>query len=148
MIELRHRNKHNDCRLEDRFPRPDEERLHVEGAALLNRLVQGREAFDLLLGHILVEHEREDGQAGVISRVTQEEVPVVDGNRHKEVEAGEDSLDERDDHTTVHHKLTEHCAALVRQTTMPDDQLPDVLELGDREVSSEGSLHAFLADDT
>ena len=55
---------------------------------------------------IFVEHERENRQTSVEGRVTKEQVSIVDGDSHEEVDAGEDGLDEGNDHTSVDNELT------------------------------------------
>ena len=73
------------------------------------------------LRDVLVEHERENWEARIDGRVTEEQVPVVDGNRHEEVQASEDGLDERDDHATMNDELTERRGALVGEPAVPDN---------------------------
>lgn len=79
----------------------------------MDGLVEGREAVDLAIRDVFVEDEREDWEARVDSRVTEDKVTVVDRDGHEEVEAGEDGLDEGDDHAAMDHELRQGSAPLV-----------------------------------
>ena len=100
------------------------------------------------LRDVLVEHEREDWETRIDGRVTEEQVPVVDWNRHEEVQASEDGLDEGNDHATMDDELTERGGALVGEPAMPDDQPLDVAEFEDGEICGQRGLHTLLTDDT
>ena len=75
----------------------------------------------MCVADILIEHEREDGQTSVEGRVTEEQVSIVDGDSHEEVDASEDGLNEGNNHTSVDDELTQGGTPLVGQTTMPDN---------------------------
>ena len=124
-------NEHNQHSLIDGLPCPDQECFEVEGAAFLDGLVEGWESFNLALRDIFVENEGEDGETRVNSRVTKDQISVVNGDCDEEVEAGEYSLDERNNHATMHDELTECGRSLVRQSTVPYDKLFDVAEPDD-----------------
>lgn len=131
----------------DRLPCPDKECFQVQGSALLDGLVEGREAIDLLEADIFVEDQGEDWETCVNGRVTQDKVAIVDRDRHKEVQTCEDGLNETDNHATMHNELRQGSASLIGQTTVPDDEFLDVTEFGDREIGSKRGLHAFLTHD-
>jgi hypothetical protein len=57
-------------------------------------------------------------------------------------------LDEGDDHASVDDELRELGSPLIRQPTMPQDEIPQMTELHEREVGRKRGLHAFFADDS
>ena len=54
----------------------------------------------------------------------------------------------RDNDSPMNDELRHHCSSFIRITTMPEEQINQVLELIDGEIRTEGCLFAFFADDT
>jgi hypothetical protein len=59
----------------------------------------------LTIGDVFVKNKGEHRETRVDRRVAHDEVSVVDRDRDEEVETGEDSLDEGDNHTAMDNEL-------------------------------------------
>ena len=56
---------------------------------------------------------------------------IVDRNGDKEVDDSENSLNERNDHTSVDNELSELTGSLIGQSSVPEQKLCKMTELDD-----------------
>ena len=96
---------------------------------------------------VTVQDERKDGHHGVNGRVADEQPVAVE---HVGFEAGGDAVDGLADgyeQAAVDDKLGELGRALVAVAAVPDEQLGEMVEVRDGEVSGERGLPPLFADD-
>lgn len=134
--------------LESRLEEPNQERFNWERSTLLQSGVQRWVFHDNFDAHVMVEHEGEDGEAGVDGRVAEDQHAIIYGYCDEVEHAWEDSLNDRNNQTSVNYELSKDSWTFVAESTVPKDQSSKLFELIDWKVCSKRGLHAFFSNNT
>ena len=100
-----------------------------------------------ILIQIAIEHERKHRRHSVYRGVADHEPTLVQRDRRKIEDRGEDGLHDGNDESAVDDELRQFSRASIRVASVPEKQLGQVAELRYGKVGREGRLLALFAND-